>query len=131
MATDFENMIKGRQKVKFKDKETKGEKFRKDLKKALEIGKEKKLPKRNPEKIMEIDKSLKNLKSDFRFPKKETGPRTGRTGTMIPEPEAPRKPGEDKEMQPLSKGGRAMYKSGMRVCKLAKRGKGRAYGKNS
>ena len=28
-------------------------------------------------------------------------------------------------------GGRAMYKSGMRVCKLAKKGKGRAYGKNS
>ena len=28
-------------------------------------------------------------------------------------------------------GGRAMYKSGMRVCKLAKRGKGRAYEKNS
>jgi|TARA_B100000963_G_scaffold351905_1_gene364230 hypothetical protein len=31
----------------------------------------------------------------------------------------------------MSKGGRAMYKSGMRVCKLAKKGKGRAYGKNS
>tara|TARA_B100000676_G_C17254163_1_gene424911 strand:+ start:248 stop:505 length:258 start_codon:yes stop_codon:yes gene_type:complete len=31
----------------------------------------------------------------------------------------------------FAKGGRAMYKSGMRVCKLAKRGKGRAYGKNS
>ena len=31
----------------------------------------------------------------------------------------------------LRGGGRAMYKSGMRVCKLAKRGKGRAYGKNS
>ena len=28
-------------------------------------------------------------------------------------------------------GGRIMYKSGMRVCKLAKRGKGKAYGKNS
>ena len=28
-------------------------------------------------------------------------------------------------------GGRAMYKSGMRVCKLAKRRKRRAYGKNS
>jgi len=28
-------------------------------------------------------------------------------------------------------GGRAMYKSGMRVCKLAMKGKGRAYGKNS
>ena len=127
----FENEKKFRKGKKFVPKETKGEKFRKDLKKALEIGKEKKLPKRNPEKIMEIDKSLKNLKSDFRFPKKETGSRTGRTGTMIPEPEAPRKPGEDKEMQPLSKGGRAMYKSEMRVCKLAKRGKGRAYGKNS
>jgi len=35
------------------------------------------------------------------------------------------------QSQPLAKGGRAMYKSGMRVCKLAKRGKGRAYGKNS
>jgi hypothetical protein len=31
----------------------------------------------------------------------------------------------------MAKGGRAMYKSGMRVCKLAKKGKGRAYGKNS
>ena len=30
-----------------------------------------------------------------------------------------------------AKGGRVGYKSGMRVCKLAKRGKGRAYGKNS
>ena len=131
MATDFENMIKGRQKVKFKRGETKGESFRKKIKEAVERGEEKKLPKRDPKKIMEIDKSLKNLKSDFRFPKKETGPRTGRTGTMTSEPEAPRKPGEDKEMQPLAKGGRAMYKSGMRVCKLAKRGKGRAYGKNS
>ena len=28
-------------------------------------------------------------------------------------------------------GGRIMYKSGMRVCKLAKKGKGKAYGKNS
>ena len=31
----------------------------------------------------------------------------------------------------MRSGGRAMYKSGMRVCKLAKKGKGRAYGKNS
>ena len=31
----------------------------------------------------------------------------------------------------MAKGGRAGFKSGMRVCKLAKRGKGRAYGKNS
>ena len=42
-----------------------------------------------------------------------------------------RKPGEQKEMIPLAKGGRAMYKSGGRGCKLAMKGKGRAYGKNS
>ena len=36
------------------------------------------------------------------------------------------KPAENKAM-----GGRVGYKSGMGVCKLAKRGKGRAYGKNS
>ena len=35
------------------------------------------------------------------------------------------------ERDVFKRGGRAMYKSGMRVCKLAKRGKGRAYGKNS
>ena len=34
-------------------------------------------------------------------------------------------------IKPMAKGGRAGYKSGMRVCKLAKRGKGKAYGKNS
>jgi len=33
--------------------------------------------------------------------------------------------------QELAKGGRAGFKSGMSVCKLAKRGKGKAYGKNS
>ena len=31
----------------------------------------------------------------------------------------------------MAKGGRAGYKSGMKVCKIAKRGKGKAYGKNS
>ena len=35
------------------------------------------------------------------------------------------------ETQKMAKGGRAGYKSGMRVCKLAMKGKGRAYGKNS
>jgi len=42
-----------------------------------------------------------------------------------------RKPGEQKEMQPLSRGGRAGFKSGSKGCKLAMKGKGRAYGKNS
>ena len=41
-----------------------------------------------------------------------------------------------KELKPkppkqMAKGGRAMYKSGGRGCKLAVKGKGRAYGKNS
>ena len=54
-------------------------------------------------------------------------------------PEPKRVPGKQKDMIPLrpegttpmAKGGRAGFKSGMRVCKLAKKGKGRAYGKNS
>ena len=33
--------------------------------------------------------------------------------------------------QRMAKGGRAGFKSGSKGCKLAKRGKGRAYGKNS
>ena len=37
----------------------------------------------------------------------------------------------EREMVKKAAGGRIMYKSGMRVCKLAKKGKGRAYGKNS
>ena len=41
-----------------------------------------------------------------------------------------RKPGKQKEMIPLAKGGRAGYKMGGK-CKLATKGKGRAYGKNS
>jgi hypothetical protein len=41
-----------------------------------------------------------------------------------------RKPGEEKIMTPLAKGGRAGYRMGGK-CKLAMKGKGRAYGKNS
>ena len=37
----------------------------------------------------------------------------------------------DKFFELKAKGGRVGYKSGMRVCKLAKKGKGKAYGKNS
>jgi|21_taG_2_1085346.scaffolds.fasta_scaffold282296_2 hypothetical protein len=35
------------------------------------------------------------------------------------------------EVMQMAKGGRAMYKHGTRGCKLAMKGKGRAYGKNS
>ena len=38
---------------------------------------------------------------------------------------------QDRERMKRASGGRIMYKSGMRVCKLAKKGKGKAYGKNS
>ena len=82
-------------------------------------------------------KSLENLQKDFRFPKKERrmpedrGPRPAPSSTDIPAPKEPRKPGEEKIMTPLAKGGRAGYKSGSKGCKLAMKGKGRAYGKNS
>ena len=35
------------------------------------------------------------------------------------------------EKQKMAKGGRAGFKSGSKGCKLAKKGKGKAYGKNS
>ena len=123
--------------------ETKGESFRKKIKEAVERGEEKKLPKRDPEKIMEIDKSLKNLKSDFRFPKPKLNFRrqgVGKKDKSAQEPNPPsRKPGKKIEMIPLrpegmtpmAKGGRAGFKRGSKGCKLAMKGKGRAYGKNS
>jgi len=40
-------------------------------------------------------------------------------------------PGKDLDMMKFSKGGRAGFKSGSKSCKLAMKGKGRAYGKNS
>jgi hypothetical protein len=54
-------------------------------------------------------------------------------------PEPKRVPEKQKEMIPLrpkgmilmAKGGRAGFKSGSKGCKLAMKGKGRAYGKNS
>ena len=113
MTSVFENEKKFRKGKKFELKETKGEKFRKDLNKAIEElnlrekkDKPRKLkrpdvsgPQMMKDNMMDFRKSLENLEKDPR--------------------------------SKLAKGGRAMYKSGMRVCKLAKRGKGRAYGKNS
>ena len=109
----FENEKKFRKGKKFVPKETKGEKFRKDISKEIkeiELRKQKDKPRilkrpdvSGPQKMkdnmMDFEKSLENLEKDPR--------------------------------SKLAKGGRAMYKSGMRVCKLAKRGNGRAYGKNS
>ena len=130
MATDFEQKIKGKEKVKFKSK-AKGDSLRKELKNAIEelnLREEKDRPKtlkrgnKNAPKGMNIGNSLQNLKQEFknRFGKEE----------VKPSPPL-RQPGEQKEMQPLSKGGRAGYKAGSKGCKLAMKGKGRAYGKNS
>ena len=123
MTSVFENEKKFRKRKKFEKKETRGERLKKVLKNTIEQGEPKTLPKRNLKNIMEIDKSLKNLKKDYRFPGKQPK-------NVEPSPR-PRKPGEQKEMIPLKSGGRAMYKSGSKGCKLAMKGKGRAYGKNS
>jgi hypothetical protein len=135
----FENEKRLRKGEKFVEQETKGNIFRKNLKEVDENRK-----RRKKTDILEIgssnkpkfDKSLENLKEDSRFPstKGKKRPRRipGGSGRGRAEPPQPkRKPGEQKEMIPLAKGGRAMYKSGTRGCKLAMKGKGRAYGKNS
>ena len=93
--------------------------------------------------------SLENLKKDFRFPKKGTGKKPPIEFKRRKPPNKPRRvPGEQKEMIPLrpegrgriidgefypamAKGGRAGFKAGSKGCKLAMKGKGRAYGKNS
>ena len=110
--------------------DTKGDVLRKDLKKAIEelnLRESKDRPKtlkrgnKGAPKVMDFDRSEKNLRKEFdlRFDKPKA-------------PEKPKRvPGEQKEMQPLSKGGRAGYKAGSKGCKLAMKGKGRAYGKNS
>ncbi len=133
----FENEKKFREGKKFEKKETKGERIRKNLKE--EIKKLDKIDKpkpgsTKPKNIMKIENSLENLQKDYRFPKedrfKKKQPRRvpGPSGTK---PKPTRIPGEKKEMIPLKSGGRAMYKSGSKGCKLAIKGKGRAYGKNS
>ena len=120
MATDFEQKIKGKEKVKFKSK-AKGDVFRKQLKdaiKEIEVRESKDKPKTlkrsnvNAPKKMDVESSLGDLKKEFKN-------RFGKEIKSSPRP------------QSLSKGGRAGYKAGTRGCKLATKGKGRAYGKNS
>jgi hypothetical protein len=117
--------------------ETKGDEFRKKMKEKEKLVFD---PKTDEFKnIMEMEKSLKNfkeaaenLKKDERFPKPPVKKRGIGKGAKESQPNPPsRKPGEQKEMQPLSKGGRAGFKRGSKGCKLAMKGKGRAYGKNS
>ena len=62
--------------------------------------------------------------------------RKGKGGGMTPKEN--KKPelfiilgGKEYEVEKMAKGGRAGFKSGSKGCKLAMKGKGRAYGKNS
>jgi len=75
--------------------------------------------------------------SDFIKKKEKKEEEAGRRGRKNPEVEN-KKPEMfiiigDKEykVENMAKGGRAGFKAGSKGCKLAKKGKGRAYGKNS
>ena len=115
--------------------ETKGDKIRKkfkNIKKSPTVEMEKR---KQPPVGMDTERSFNNLKIQF---KKRFPPSKKDKGKVEPSPR-PRKPGEKIEMIPLrpegmtpmAKGGRAGFKSGSKGCKLATKGKGRAYGKNS
>jgi len=115
--------------------DTKGDKIRSDLKNAiteLDTREKKDRPKKlkggNRDILKKVGvgvnygRTLKNLRKEFneRFDKQKAPEK--------PKTSAPKEP---QPMQPLSKGGRAGYKTGSKGCKLAMKGKGRAYGKNS
>jgi hypothetical protein len=127
---DYSNFSK---KKEFEKKKTKGENFREKLKKAIKEtdfreskDRNKKLKRPNvpgPEKKSDnmmgknTERSSENLKKEFN---ERFNPPKAPLPSQIPE-----------GMQPLSRGGRAGFKRGTRGCKLATKGKGRAYGKNS
>ena len=132
MTSVFENEKKLRKGKKFEQKETRGERLRKKIKEMgktrdrrkktdiLEIGSSK-------PKAPEVEKILENLKEDFRFPKKIRR-MPDRTKIQEESPEPKRKPGEEKIMTPLARGGRAMLRGGG-ICKRGMNKK--AVGKNS
>jgi hypothetical protein len=100
----FEFEKRMRRGKKFVPKETKGEKFRKDISKEIkeiELRKQKDKPRKLKRPDVSGPQRMKDNMMDFK---------------SIPE---------------LAKGGRVGLKAGSKGCKLAKRGRGRAYGKNS
>ena len=94
--------------------ETRGDLFRKKVKDSLKnksfITKKTELPKG---KMLEADDT--SVREEFK----------DRYNKKIEKKE------NSKMMTPLAKGGRVGLKSGSKGCKLAMKGKGRAYGKNS
>ena len=134
----FEFEKKNRRGKKFEEKEIRGDIFRKKLK---EVDKNRDRRRRKKIDILEIgssnkpkfDKSLENaienLKEDSRFPQKpERKKRLGPAPKTRRQPIPKRKIGEQKEMIPLAKGGRAMLRGGG-ICKKGMNKK--AVGKNS
>ena len=79
--------------------------------------------------IGELKSKLSVLSNQVGRDIKRINKRIGK-GSRSESPKPKTKPGEQKEMTPLAKGGRAEYRMGGK-CKLAMKGKGRAYGKNS
>ena len=129
MTSFDEKFKKNFKKLKEISKDTKGDVFRKKMKEVKDLSVKEKGDGTKPKNIMQMEKSLENLMKDERFPKKEKP--SIEFKRRKPPNKPSRVPGEQKEMQPLSKGGRAGFKSGSKGCKLAMKGKGRAYGKNS
>ena len=118
----------------------------KKLKKLTPTGMTVEVAKKTAEKLKKDSNTIKDTleepakKENKRFPsfdKFDEKPKYERMPLPKDEkPEFERKPfnpNEEKKFKFLSKGGRVMYGSGSKVkgCKLAKRGKGKAYGKNS
>ena len=115
--------------IKKDEKETRGEKFRKKLKEERDRRKKTDILeiRSSKPKGLEVEKSLENLQKDFRFPKKRKRMPEG-SGKGETENPPKRKIGEQKEMIPLAKGGRAMLRGGG-ICKRGMNKK--AVGKNS
>ena len=105
---------------KIKDKRIKNEKIG-DKRRSKSDKKIKFIP------LPEFNKSLENLQKDFRFPRKRKRMPEG-SGKGETENPPKRKIGEQKEMIPLAKGGRAMLRGGG-ICKRGMNKK--AVGKNS
>ena len=89
---------------------------------------------------MNLEKDLQKLKKEKQMKESAIAQLRKRSKDSIARPKAEKniKPeffiiidGKQYDVQNMAKGGRAGYKSGSKGCKLAMKGKGRAYGKNS
>ena len=125
------NEKKLRKGEKFKKEETKGDIFRKKLKKILpgDRKENKTIPVSHSYKHKDVKEVAKNIKEkNAMMTKSESLDKAKKFMDTLQTMKS--KDMTEKEGS-FAKGGRVGYKSGSKGCKLAKRGKGRAYGKNS